>query len=65
MTLSNSNGESSKTGAFLNTFNQRSPTSGDFMPLTLTCSDPAAFCQVTTTNDIRDLSPMLEMKDNG
>ena len=64
ITLSNSNSEFSKTSVFLNTFNQRSLTSGDFMPLTPTCSDPAAFCQVTTTNDIRDSSPTLKTKDN-
>ena len=65
MTLGNSNSESSKTGAFLNAFNQRSPTSGDFMPPILTHSDPAPSRQATTTNDIRDPSPVLEMKDNG
>ena len=65
MTLGNSNGESSKTGAFLNAFNQRSPTSGDFTPPTPTRSDPAPSRQATTTNDIRDPSPALETKDNG
>ena len=65
MTLSNSNGESSKTDVFLNAFSQRLPTFEDFTPPTPTGDNSVASRKTTRPSGISDPSPVLETKDNG
>ena len=64
MATNNLNGESSRTGTFLNAFNPRSPTSEDFAPPKLTHNDSIVSHQTITANDSQDLDPALETKDN-
>ena len=65
MTLSNSNGEFSKTNTFLNAFSQRSLIFKNFIPPTPTRDNSVASHKMTRPSGISDLSPALKTKDNG